>query len=100
MGGAPFRRSRSFDWGEAAVRFRWNTIDFLVDRWFWLTSTTIISHLSLYLVLLLALRFVGVSDAEVNWAQVLGVFAFAGCSPRCRSRRADWGSSRSRISAG
>ena len=67
-----FRRSRTFDWGDAAVRFRRNTIDFLVERWFWLTSTTIISHLSLYLVLLLALRFVGVSDAEVNWAQVLG----------------------------
>ena len=72
-----FRGSREFDWGEAAVRFRRTTIDFLVDRWFWLTSTTIISHLSLYVVLLLALRFVGVSDAEVNWAQVLGVFAFA-----------------------
>jgi putative heme transporter len=72
-----FRRSRTFDWGEAAVRFRRNTIDFLVERWFRLTGTTIISHLSLYLVLLLALRFVGVSDAEVNWAQVLGVFAFA-----------------------
>jgi len=71
-----FRRSRTFDWGEAAVRFRRNTIDFLVQRWFRLTSTTIFSHLSLYLVLLLALRFVGVSDAEVNWAQVLGVFAF------------------------
>jgi putative heme transporter len=70
------RRSRTFDWGDAAVRFRRTTIDFLVERWFWLTSTTILSHLSLYLVLLLALRFVGVSDAEVTWAQVLGVFAF------------------------
>ena len=59
------------------MRFRRNTIDFLVERWFWLTSTTLISHLSLYLVLLLALRSLGVSDAEVNWAQVLGVFAFA-----------------------
>jgi uncharacterized membrane protein YbhN (UPF0104 family) len=68
---------RAFDWGESAVRFRRNTIDFLVERWFWLTSTTLISHLSLYLVLLLALRSIGVSDAEVNWAQVLGVFAFA-----------------------
>jgi uncharacterized membrane protein YbhN (UPF0104 family) len=69
-------RSRTFDWGDAAVRFRRTTIDFLVERWFWLTSTTLLSHLSLYLVLLLALRFVGVSDTEVTWAQVLGVFAF------------------------
>jgi uncharacterized protein (TIRG00374 family) len=72
-----FRRPSTFDWGETAVRFRRNMIDFLVERWFRLTGTTILSHLSLYLVLLLALRFVGVADAEVNWAQVLGVFAFA-----------------------
>ena len=71
-----FRRSRMFDWGDAAVRFRRATIDFLVERWFWLTSTTIVSHLSLYLVLLLALRFVGVANDEITWAQVLGVFAF------------------------
>ncbi len=71
-----FRRSRTFDWGEAAVRFRRSTIDFIVERWFWLSSTTIVSHLSLYLVLLLALRSVGVSNDEVTWAQVLGVFAF------------------------
>jgi hypothetical protein len=70
-----FRRSRTFHWADAAVRFRRHTIDFMVERWFWVTSTTIVSHLSLYLVLLLALRFVGVSNAEVTWAQVLGVFA-------------------------
>ena len=69
-----FRRSRTFDWGDAAVRFRRHD-DFLVERWFWLTSTTIVSHLSLYLVLL-ALRFVGVANDEITWAQVLGVFAF------------------------
>ena len=58
------------------MRFRRNTIDFLVDRWFWLTSTTIISHL-LATSCCSRFWFVGVSDAEVNWAQVLGVFAFA-----------------------
>jgi putative heme transporter len=31
----------------------------------------------LYLVLLVALRQVGVGDAEVSWAEVLAVFAFA-----------------------
>ena len=35
------------------------------------------SHVSLYLVLLVSLRHVGVSDDEVGWAQVLAVFAFA-----------------------
>ena len=33
-------------------------------------------HFSLYLVLLLALRNIGVSDGEVTWAEVLAVFAF------------------------
>jgi uncharacterized protein (TIRG00374 family) len=38
---------------------------------------SLVSHLSLYAVLVVALRDVGVSDAEVSWAQVLAVFAFA-----------------------
>jgi uncharacterized membrane protein YbhN (UPF0104 family) len=64
------------DWGEAAVRFRHETIELVARRWPQLTITTIVSHLALYLVLLLSLRFVGVSEQEVSWAQVLGVFAF------------------------
>jgi uncharacterized membrane protein YbhN (UPF0104 family) len=64
------------DWGEAAVRFRKNSIDLVRARWVALTITTVVSHLALYFILLLALRHVGVSDAEVSWAQVLGVFAF------------------------
>ena len=70
------RRPRTFAWGDAAVRFLRNTINLLVARWPSLTRSTVISHLTLYLVMLLALRFVGVSNDEVSWAQVLGVFAF------------------------
>ena len=70
------RKPRVEDWGEAAVRFRHDTIDLVAKRWAALTITTIVSHLALYLVLLLALRDVGVSEQEVSWAQVLGVFAF------------------------
>lgn len=70
-----FRRAKTFQWGDVAVRFRRSTIDLIIARWLALSSSTIISHLTLYLVLLLALRFVGVSNDEVSWAQVLGVFA-------------------------
>jgi uncharacterized protein (TIRG00374 family) len=42
-----------------------------------LTIGTIVSHASLYAVLVISLRVMGVSDAEVGWAQVLTVFAFA-----------------------
>ena len=42
-----------------------------------ITAAALVSHLSLYLVLLVTLRHVGVGDAEVGWAQVLFVFAAA-----------------------
>ena len=65
------------DWGNAAVRFRDQTIHLLARRWIPLTVTTVVSHLGLYAVLLVALRTLGVSAREVSWAQVLAVFAFA-----------------------
>src|SRR5207302_8633155 len=48
------------DWGDRAVRFRHETIELLGRRWLPLTLTTIISHLALYFILVLALRHVGV----------------------------------------
>jgi putative heme transporter len=70
------RRPPVEGWGDAAVRFRKQTIGLLSRRWIPLTVATVISHLSLYLVLLFALRHVGVSEREISAAQVLGVFAF------------------------
>jgi uncharacterized protein (TIRG00374 family) len=64
------------DWGHSAVRFRAETIDLLRTRWLVITLASLLSHTALYLVLLLTLRHVGVSDAEVGWVTVLGAFAF------------------------
>jgi uncharacterized protein (TIRG00374 family) len=63
-------------WGEKAVRFRGQTIKLVAKQWVPLTVSTVVSHLALYGVLLLALRHVGVSEREVGWAEVLGVYAF------------------------
>ncbi len=63
-------------WEIATTRFRSKTIGLLRTRWAALTASTAVSHLTLYLVLLLALRHVGVSDGEIGWAEVLAVFAF------------------------
>jgi uncharacterized membrane protein YbhN (UPF0104 family) len=63
-------------WGDAAVRFRKQTIGLVAKRWIPLTISSLVSHFALYAVLLLSLRHVGVSESEVSWAQVLGVFAF------------------------
>jgi putative heme transporter len=65
------------DWGSALAGFRRDAVDLLEKRWVWLTLATLVSHLSLYLVLLLTLRHVGVSDADVGWAAVLAAFSFA-----------------------
>ena len=64
-------------WEIATVKFRARTVDLLQHGWVPITVASLLSHLSLYLVLLVALRQVGVSDAEVSWAEVLAVFAFA-----------------------
>ena len=42
----------------------------------WLTIATLVSHISLYLVLLVALRHVGVSQEDLSWIAVLAAFAF------------------------
>jgi putative heme transporter len=72
-----FHRPPVQDWGDGAVRFRHDTIALVAKRWIPLTATTIVSHLALWFVLLLALRDVGIANNEVSWAQVLAVFAFA-----------------------
>src|SRR5512132_2308458 len=64
-------------WESATVKFRTRTLELLEHGWVPITAATLVSHLSLYVVLLACLRAVGVSDAEVSWAQVLLVFSFA-----------------------
>jgi putative heme transporter len=71
------RRPPVHGWELATVKFRARTLDLLEHGWVPITAATLVSHLSLYLVLLVCLRAVGVSDAEVGWAEVLAVFAFA-----------------------
>ena len=69
-------RSPIEGWGEAAVGFRRETIELLRERWLSLSVTTLVSQVSLYAVLLIALRNLGVSDDQVGWAEVLAAFAF------------------------
>jgi putative heme transporter len=71
------RKPRVNDWGDRAVRFRKQTNTLVADRWPAMLVSTIVSHLTLYFVLLLTLRHVGVSQEEVTWAQALGVFALS-----------------------
>jgi putative heme transporter len=71
------RRPPVAGWELATVKFRTRTVGLVQRRWIAITVTSLVSHLSLYLVLLVTLRHVGVSAPEVSWAEVLAVFAFA-----------------------
>jgi uncharacterized membrane protein YbhN (UPF0104 family) len=64
-------------WELATVKFRGRTQALVKARWLWITVATLVSHLSLFFVLLLALRHIGVSNADVTWIEALAVFSFA-----------------------
>jgi uncharacterized protein (TIRG00374 family) len=73
----PFHRPPVEGWDKAMTKFRDRTALLLHARWHWITLATLVSHLSLFVVLLLALRFVGVTSEQVGWVEVLAVFSFA-----------------------
>ncbi len=64
-------------WASSAVTSRARLLELIRDQWLVLSGATLVSHLSLYLVLLVALRDVGVSQDEVSWIQVLAAFSFS-----------------------
>ncbi len=72
-----FRKGPVTGYDLAVVKFRSRIIGLVRHRWISLTFWTVVGHFSLYAVLLVALRQIGVSDDEVSWTKVLAVFAFA-----------------------
>ena len=78
------RRNPTTGLGDRFVRFRNDTIGLVRGRWLQLSATTVLSHLALFFVLLLALRHMGVSEHDVSTAEVFAVFAFSRCWARCR----------------
>ncbi|MDH3538813.1 MAG: YbhN family protein [Acidimicrobiia bacterium] len=64
------------DWGESGVGFRARALVLLRTRWLRLTLATLVSHTSLWIVLLITLRHVGVGNDVLSWIEVLAVFAF------------------------
>jgi len=62
-------------WEERFSRFRERSAGLLRKRWHLLTVATIVSHLSLFWVLLSALRVFGVKSEIISWPEALGAFA-------------------------
>jgi putative heme transporter len=61
---------------DRAAEFRADTISLVEHRWWRLTWATLLSHVALFFVLLLCLRNLGISEAEVSTAQAFAVFSF------------------------
>jgi putative heme transporter len=74
---AVFKRRPRHGWDLAVVKWRSRVIGLVRHRWLALSTSTVASHVSLFVVLLVALRVTGVPQADVGWAEALAVFAFA-----------------------
>ena len=63
--------------GEAFVRFRGESIVLIRDRWWYLTLTTLANYLSVFLLLLVAVRSVGVGPNEVTMVEAFAAWAIS-----------------------
>ena len=92
---AVIRRGPVIGWADGFVRFRRETVDLIRRRWHWLTLAAIAGNITVFAVLLVSLRAVGVESSEVTVGRgVRGLVARA-CAPadpaharRCRAGRA------------
>lgn len=71
----PFGRGPFVDWDRRLSAFRERTAEVLTGRWGWLTATSLLSHLSLFAMLLASLRLMGVEAEAVSWPEALAAFA-------------------------
>jgi uncharacterized protein (TIRG00374 family) len=63
-------------WGPATATFRRRVIRVIGQRGIRLTASALASYFCFYLILLVSLRAVGVSNDEVDWIEVLTAMAF------------------------
>ena len=61
--------------GEDLARFRGEAADLVRKRWHWLTLGTLAGHLSVFLVLFVTLRAVGVDGDEVSLAEAFAAWS-------------------------
>ncbi|MGI9577944.1 MAG: lysylphosphatidylglycerol synthase transmembrane domain-containing protein, partial [Microthrixaceae bacterium] len=69
------RKIDAADLGTKAAEFRGRLVGVVRDRWAHASAAVIASHLVSYAVLLAALRFVGVSNAQIDWVDLLVAYA-------------------------
>jgi putative heme transporter len=63
--------------GEGFVRYRDETIGLIRRRWWYLTLTTLANHLSVFVILVVSVRAVGVPRVEVTAVEVFAAWAIS-----------------------
>lgn len=61
-------------WAEGAVEFRHESVGLIRARWIRITFWMVVYNLGQYAILLLSLRMLGVSQADLGWAQIFAAF--------------------------
>lgn len=70
-----FRRGPVVGWDEGFARFQKSSSVLIRSRWHLLTLATLVSHLSIFWVLLASLRDLGIGPEVISWPEALGAFA-------------------------
>jgi uncharacterized protein (TIRG00374 family) len=63
--------------GESFVRFREEAIELIRHRWFFLTVSTLAGHLTVFVVLVVSVRAVGIPNTEVTIVEAFAAWALA-----------------------
>ena len=63
--------------GEQLAAFRTSALGLLRRRWHVLTLATLVGHLTVFLLLFVCLRVVGISDAEITWIEAFAAWALS-----------------------
>jgi uncharacterized protein (TIRG00374 family) len=64
-------------WPDRLVAFRRSTVDLIRRRWAWLTLAALLGNITVFLVLLVSLRAVGIGAGEVTWVEAFAAWSLA-----------------------
>ncbi|MEO2105767.1 MAG: YbhN family protein [Actinomycetota bacterium] len=73
----PFPKRPPSDLADRAAAFREDSRELLSGRWHWLTLATVVGHVSLFLVLLVTIRVIGIESDDLTWIEALAGYSFA-----------------------
>lgn len=68
-------RPRQVEWAGRADDIRLDLAELVARRWLVLTTSVIVSHIALFLVLLASIRAVGIAPDAITWSEALVAFA-------------------------